>query len=240
MPISMKSQDKSAHMIPWLERKSQSEARQTAVLGAWVFVGAVVILVITWGLLNMVCLRYFYWFFGSSLWLYTLVPTAVIPLLFWGSATTSQKYLSEYSVTMGTASDEVFTFRFPSVGMNVNPLAPNTSHTTLKIITDCLYFGPRVMTVALEMFAKANRLRRLDVPSCAAVIAVLADAGHRMSFQEIADAIDGLNPVSTFPQLHDIDGVLFLTSEPAGLALGTSLKEELERSSQQAPGDVCK
>ena len=65
---------------------------------------------------------------------------------------------------------------------------------------------------------------------CASVIAVMHAVGRKMSFQEIVAAVEGLNPVMVFPQLHDIEGVLFLKAEPAGLALTDELKQELSRA----------
>ena len=120
-------------------------------------------------------------------------------------------------------------FYLPGVGLasNVNPLAPDTMHAGVKMISDCLRVGPRVVTAAVHLFRKALRLRGIDVAGCAAVIAVLHAVGRKMSFQEIVAAVEGLNPVMVFPQMHEIDGVLFLKAEPAGLALTAELKEEL-------------
>ena len=227
--------------IAWLDRRLKRDLLLSALAGVFALLGGVAILAVTWGLMYAVCFYCLQWILGFSHWSYVVIPTAMIPLLFWGNATTSQEYLSEYSVTTGTATDKVIVFYLPRIGVvsNVNPLAPDTVHTMVKIITDCLYFGPRTVTSAFRLFAKTFRLRRLDVPACAAVITVLADAGHRMSFQEIANAIEGLDPTSTFPQLHSIDGVLFLASAPAGLALGTQMKEELAGISQRDRDAPC-
>lgn len=220
--------------ITWLDRRVKRDSLLSSLLGVLALLGGVAILAVTWGLMYAVCFYCLQWILGFSHWSYTVIPTAMIPLLFWGNATTSQEYLSEYSVTTGTASDTVVVFYLPRIGVvsNVNPLAPDTVHTMVKMITDCLYFGPRTVTSAFQLFAKANRLRRVDVPSCAAVITVLAHAGHRVSFQEIADSVEGLDPARTFQQLHSLEGILFLESAPAGLALGTEMKEEMRGNSQ--------
>jgi len=41
--------------------------------------------------------------------------------------------------------------------------------------------------------------------------------------------LPGLNPVKTFDDLRFVDGVHYLSSEPAGLTLLPELKEELNR-----------
>ena len=38
------------------------------------------------------------------------------------------------------------------------------------------------------------------------------------------------DPLNVFPQLQDIDGVIFLTSEPPGLSLTSELRTELRRA----------
>jgi hypothetical protein len=83
----------------------------------------------------------------------------------------------------------------------------------------------------MRLFQKGVGLRRIDVESCAAAIAVLL-AGRKLTFQEITGAIEGLNPVSVFPQLCHIEGVMFLKSEPAGLTLTSEFRQELVHSAK--------
>ena len=220
-------------IMAWLDRKLRAESRLAVVLGMCGLGGGVIILGVTWCAIHIVCLYSLSWILGHGHWACFLVPTLMIPLLFWGNARTSQEYLSEYTVTSGIASNTTVAYRVRvspwsnPYASTVHPLAPDTVQAFVKIVTDCLYIGPRIVTWSLRTFAKAVRLRHIDVPSCTAVIAVLADAGHRMSFQEIADAVEGMNLATTFRQLQDIDGVLFLTGHPAGLTLGSDLKSEL-------------
>lgn len=70
-------------------------------------------------------------------------------------------------------------------------------------------------------------LGRVDVQGCSEVIAWLWAAGKRQSFEEIVAAIPGLNPVRVFEDLAQVEGVLFLTTEPAGLTLHPELRDEL-------------
>src|SRR5262249_42691324 len=151
---------------------------------------------------------------GFHHWAHTVGPFILIPLLFWGNARTSREYLSEYSVTTGTTSDEVVNFYLPGVGTvsNVNPLAPDTIHTGAKMITYILYSGPRVVSSAFRLVGKCLRLRRVDLETCGAVIAALFTARRKLSFQEIVDAVPGIDPVVIFPQLHEIPGVMFLAA----------------------------
>jgi len=123
----------------------------------------------------------------------------------------------------------VVNFYLPGVGLasNVNPLAPDTMHTGVKMITDCLYCGPRVVVSGIKTLRKAARLRRLDVQACGRVIARLLAANRKLSFQEIVADADGINPAQVFPQLHDVEGVLLLRAKPPGLTLTQELRQEV-------------
>jgi hypothetical protein len=52
---------------------------------------------------------------------------------------------------------------------------------------------------------------------------------RRQSFVEIVEKLPGLDPVKVFDDLRYIDGVLFLSTEPAGLTLHPELKQELQQ-----------
>src|SRR6266480_495537 len=216
----------------WLSRRVRVQSAQKVCGSLLTLLAGLATLAATWGLIYLVSLVALGRWIGHQHWLHSVLGLIVIPLLFIGNARTSREYLAEYSVTTGTASGGVVNFYLPGVGMvsNVNPLAPETLHSGVKMITDCLYVGPRVVVAAIRMFRKGVRLRQIDVEGCAAVIAVLQALGRKMSFQEIVNAVEGLNPLTVFPQLHEIDGVLFLKTDPAGLALTSELKEELARS----------
>jgi len=165
---------------------------------------------------------------GHRHWFHSLAGIVVIILLFVAQAHTSREYWSEYSVeTVG--GGPVVTFYLPCVGVgsNVNPLAPKSVRSAAKLIIDCLLTGPRLLSVAGNEIRKASRLKSIDRGACAEVLALLLGAGRKMSFQEIVELCPGLNPVTIFPQLRDVDGVLFLQSAPAGLTMSAELKEAL-------------
>ena len=62
------------------------------------------------------------------------------------------------------------------------------------------------------------------------LIAALLDSHRKLSFPEIVHKVEDIDPTRVFPQLHDIDGVLFLQAEPAGLTLTQELRQELLRN----------
>lgn len=172
------------------------------------------------------------WMFKLDNNVHLIICTVFMVLLFVGNARTDREYLTEYSFTTGTFSDKVVTFYVPGAGLvsNINPLAPDSMHSIVKFITNCLYTGPRAITAALRMFLKAYRFGLLDVNRCAAVITFLHGYAERVPYQQIVREVPDLNPVHVFPQLANIDGVLFLDREPAGLSLSSELRAELDRA----------
>jgi hypothetical protein len=220
--------------IVWLSQRLRNQARISILLGILAIPACIAILAVAWAMIYTVSIYSAAWLLGISHWAFTIIPWAIIPFLFIGNARTSREYLSEYSVTLSSGSEKAKHFNLPIVAAaTINPIAPDTIRSAAKIVTDCLYVGPRLAVFSLRSFRKAFHLTRADVPSCAAVITLLADAGRRMSFQDIADSVEGMNPAETFQQLHHIDGVLFLQSEPAGLALGTPFKAALTSAKPQ-------
>ena len=58
-------------------------------------------------------------------------------------------------------------------------------------------------------------------------ITLLLAAGRRQSFAEIVERLSELDPVRVFDDLHWIEGVLFLSTDPPGLTLLPELRTEL-------------
>ncbi|SPE62877.1 membrane hypothetical protein [Verrucomicrobia bacterium] len=89
--------------------------------------------------------------------------------------------------------------------------------------------GVKLVLGSVGRLKRWKRLKGLDVEGCARVIALLHTAAKRQSFAEIVQKLPGLNPVAVFEDLHCIEGVMFLSGEPAGLTLHPELREELDR-----------
>jgi hypothetical protein len=214
--------------IEWLaawRRRSACLAIMGAIGG---FGFSVVLLILAWAFVFMVSLYILGgWIPHDVGWWHAVIAMIAIPLLFIGNACVSRETLGQYSFTTGTATNNLVIV--PGVGSNVNPIAPNSVISMFKMMCDVLFCGPRVMVWSFREIGHMFRLLAMDVPSCAAVLAVLHGAGHRVSYQDIAASIDGLNPVKVFPQLRLLQDVLFLESDPPGLSLGTRLREKLSR-----------
>jgi hypothetical protein len=156
------------------------------------------------------------------------ISLAVLALLFVGNATTDRAYLESYSFTVGFGNDKPVTFSIPGMGSMVNPLAPDSAHSYVKMITNALYLGPRRVTDAICIFCRARQLRGIDREGCAAALVFLAEQDGRVPFQAVAAAIPrGHNVCAVLEQLHELHGVMFLKSEPPGVTLLSDFREEL-------------
>jgi hypothetical protein len=91
------------------------------------------------------------------------------------------------------------------------------------------FFGPACLRFSLVTFRKALRQWRLDVKRCASILEIVARRGHRVSFAELEKAIPDANRFHVFEQLRDIDGIVFLIREPAGISLIEDLRHTLLR-----------
>ena len=213
----------------WLRRRVRSSAGRRVLLAVGAFAAGAVILLMTHWIVYGVIFFGFHWIiplFHSIRWWASLV---FVILLFVGNARTSREYLTEYSFTTGTASDTPVSFYVPGLGVasNINPLAPDTIRSHVKMITDVLYTGPRVVVWGIRSIQKAYHLAKLDVSACAAVMTLLFAAGQKVSFVDIAAKLPSLNISKVFTELGYIDGVMFLTAEPPGLTLESAMRKEL-------------
>jgi len=92
-----------------------------------------------------------------------------------------------------------------------------------------LYGGPGLVAAGRCRLAASARLRDEHAPGCGAVLYLLVHTGQRAAYPDIADVLEGLHLCPVLERLRDVDGVLFLESEPPGLALNNPLKDELTR-----------
>ncbi|RMD83143.1 MAG: hypothetical protein D6820_02700 [Lentisphaerae bacterium] len=213
----------------WLRRKAVRDSCGYFLLALVALVGGAAVLYITYWTAYACIYIGFNWVIPHSPSVRSWVSVVFLVLLFIGNARTSREYLTEYSFSTGTATDKIVYIWVSSIGRvsNINPLAPDSMHSFVKMITDVLYTGPRVVVFGITKLGKAYHLATLDVTGCAAVIRILLEAGRKVPFVEISEKLPSLNLSKVFNDLRYVDGVIFLSTEPPGLALGSTLKDEL-------------
>jgi DnaJ-domain-containing protein 1 len=94
---------------------------------------------------------------------------------------------------------------------------------------DLLLTGPRLVISCARNLREAVRLARMDVKTAAETLAVLARRFHRTSLSDLSKLLPGRDPMETLFKLQEMDFVLFLSREPAGVILTLEIREELDQ-----------
>lgn len=102
-----------------------------------------------------------------------------------------------------------------------------TGEVFTHVLSDIMLIGPRLVYFTISLCGRAVRLCRLDYTRCAQILEALVRKGRRLSFAELEQIVPDANRFHVFEQLRDIEGVVFLLSEPAGISLVQDLRAEL-------------
>jgi hypothetical protein len=97
----------------------------------------------------------------------------------------------------------------------------------LKDVEDIIYAGPRLLLASVGFIDEIIRKLRLEVAACARILQVLLSRNSRVSFAELTSRTGIAFSFKIFPQLREIEGVVFLSAEPPGLSLTSDLRAEL-------------
>lgn len=108
-------------------------------------------------------------------------------------------------------------------------LDPAAGMMFVRLLAMMLLCGPRFCVLAWDLVQRGRRLQKMNVPGCAAVLSALIKRQSRMSIDELQRELPQANLAETLPQLGDIDGVVFLSTEPLGLTLAPRLQEDFQQ-----------
>lgn len=211
-----------------LERKIAEDIRHNIIGAALGGLPGLFVTFITYGMFYLLVTLAF----PRNPWAQLVIPAVVLVLLFVGNATLSVDYLGDWSFTTGTASNKVVRLGQFGEFSNINPLAPDSMHSFLKMVLAVLFTGPALFTTAFGMLRKAMRLRSIDREACASVVSLLLSRDSMVPCRDIIAQIPGLHPARVFRQLKDIDGVYFIEAQRAGFVLSPDLRRELSAPTQ--------
>ena len=219
----------------WLRKKLRIEAAQNFLLALIFLAGGLVVLTITFFFTYAIV-----WFcvntgasavsqLVASKPLHITHPQILIAcsvflvLLFIGNARTSREYLSHYSVPNPAPPALIHS---AGVGGSLLTLLANPGASG-KMITDILYTGPRLLVGSVKAFLRSNQLLAIDTSGCAQALALLQESRQRVPCAELAEQLAGHNVVKVFTQLHGMNGVLFLDTDPPAVTIIDDLRKEL-------------
>ncbi len=219
---------KSLALREWLSKKTKQEAGLCYLGAAGLFVvGGFVVYVTYW------IIYFFIWLFVCS-WLdlsnqmVSILSGIVTGLLFVSYFFDDLDSLEEYEFETG-----------PDVRMKVKIagalghgwaagfMGPKTSRSTIRMFASILLIGPGIVATAGRLLQRGRRLRKFDVDNGSRILTALSKAGKGVSFADLFQKYPTMRPQTILEQLRDIDGVVFLSTEPQGLTMTDSLREEI-------------
>ncbi|MBS0260543.1 MAG: hypothetical protein JSS02_01195 [Planctomycetes bacterium] len=106
--------------------------------------------------------------------------------------------------------------------------APQTALSFVKMGLSSLCLGPATLHLSYDLAKMARTLWRFDAVRCAPVVSLLYQAGEKVPFSIIFQKLPTLDPQAVLAQLQPLDGIVFRTSEPAGLSLSAEFSAEIE------------
>lgn len=212
----------------WLQKKLAREARENLILAFVLLVGAGAVLAFTFAGLYTFSFFVFWRVFRSHLAVLWWLTFGGVVLLFIANKFSNREELTGLEVE-SMDGGPVRTFYLPHVGLvsNLNPFSPTNARTGVKIISDLLLTGPRLVNAAWHTFQRSRRLQRMDVAMLSDIFVLLISVGKRVSLAEILPRLGHCDPTLMFQQLREIEGVVFLNTPPAGISLTAELREEI-------------
>ncbi len=115
-------------------------------------------------------------------------------------------------------------------------LDPAAGLMFVRLLATGLLCGPRFCVLAWDLVQRGRRLKRMNIPHCAAVLTLLIKRQSRVSVEELLKDLPQADLENTLPQLADIDGVVFLSTEPIGLTVAPRLQENFEKWTKRKRG----
>ena len=202
--------------------------RQLAML----FVGAVLCVVVgfllmmltRWGVMLISFRALGYWV-DDGHWIHFFIGNAFVFLLFLGCFALDPDYLSKLSVASSTNEPFRRYTYVPFLGEVYRD--PEQYSNQLKFAVEILGIGPKILMHTLQVGRTAWLIGKINVPPCAQVLAILAAAEGKVTFEEILQQLDS-EAGDVFLHLRHVKGVLFLEADPPGLTLLPEWREKLQ------------
>lgn len=157
-----------------------------------------------------------------------VISGVFVGLLFLGQIAIVRKSLDHYEFETGP-SQLISLSLAQATGYSFLSLAagPKTALSFVKLLIAILGIGPAMVVEAYRQAIRSLRLFRLDVNTCAPIMATLFDADAKVPFVNLFQKHPAADPERIVRDLQTIDGVLFRTSAPPGLSLAAHLRDEI-------------
>jgi hypothetical protein len=218
---------KPVSLVSWLAEKRQTASLSMALGSLGLLAASGVTLLITYWILYVV-MAFFSMTVLTDFAVGQWAPLVGIVVLFVLQVIVRQRDLEDYKFEGGSRQTmALVAARATGFGMLALAAGPQTAISFGKLCLSILLIGPALFFGGLRLAARAWRLSKLDVERCAPILATLYSDDRKFPFQELMDRHRAEAPERALPQLADLGGVLFRTSDPPGLSLSAELREEI-------------
>ena len=116
-------------------------------------------------------------------------------------------------------------------------LDPAAGKMFLQLIALLLCIGPRLVVLAWDLTQQGLRLKSMNIAGCSAILGKLMKSQSRVAVEDLYRNLRDEDLATTIPQLRDIDGVVFLTSEPISLTLAPRLRDDFQEWLKEAASE---
>jgi hypothetical protein len=216
----------------WLARKNRAAILWRGASGILFLVAGLLVLFVSFWVTYGVLWFLSFSFFRVGRHVLLLISGAFMALVVSVGSRQNLEDLDLLKAQQHSAEDLDITLASNRYGMRFDTnVAAAGAFEVRSIASLCNYVlcgGVKLVLGAIARLRLAHRLRSLDIEACARVVELLWTMNKRQSFAEIVQRVPGLNPVRVFEDLRSVEGILFLASEPAGLALHPDLRGELD------------
>jgi hypothetical protein len=221
------SAKKPVSLERWLSEKQKASTQLMALGAAGLFAASALTLFITYWVLYILFALLFaqvMFDFAVGLW----APFVGLAVLFGLHAIVRQQELEDYKFEGGSRQTmALVAARATGMGMLALAAGPDTVMSFGKLALSILLIGPATFSAGVRLVMRAWRVSRMNVEACAPLLATLYSADRKFPFEELVKLHPNQHPQESLPQLADLGGVIFRTSDPPGLSLSAELREEI-------------
>lgn len=207
----------------WLAGRVVSGSLWAVVSALVAFLSGVFVCLITYWLIYFIILMSVHWCLPHTHRTRLIAAGMVMLLLFVANVLADRSRLGRHSFSTGTVTNVIV--QGVNGRSNINPLAPDSASSFVKILSLTVLAGPQLLTLAVGACRRVLRLRGMNVPACSSALAALASEPRGLDASDLASAAVGAEELMR--SLDALRGVVLVGGERPRLILTDELRREL-------------
>jgi hypothetical protein len=227
--MSLTSEQYGEKLETHLQKRVQEEISASVTGGLFFYVASIIVTFCTFWFFYLVLMTTVGSLVSIPHRVKLVLCTAATVGIFVAHRRTAPGYFDEYPLTTLDDGPPVCV-HIPHAGFltNIVFLSPDTARGLAKMVLSILFIAPQLVAAGKGAFLRRNRLLALDISICAALLGYLVTQPKKVSFTELLRLFPQYPMSEVLPQLADIDGVVFLKTDPPGVSLTGDLRTEIQ------------